>query len=438
MADSALIKALLGEEYQYSPKESVIGSLGYGVSQSLPALVNPYGSTGKNLATVLGGSLLAGLFGYQAKKEAEQKNLAQAGYMQELLSGGITPEREKEILAADPKLAKLTTGIKLQELLGNIESKAALKKLEAQKELERYKSIVSGAAERGMTPEAFEKALTGTSTEAPTPVKAPEISDITTGALPSPEIEQPKQAKTLQQLMKTDAFDPEEAKRAYANYPENLVIGSISKVDERGIPKTLKEIKDEEKVIRDSHRFNKTKATEQRDKIANNKISEAWVDIDQKWSTARSLALSDDKASENRLINLAQKISDPTSTITIPEYKLASDVQSYLDGLKGELRSLGGKSRLTPENRRRIVEIMGEFRSNIGKAYNQLVRKTTEDQAAMGYTSPNTDFYYHYKSYIGPEEATRIKRIREQVSKVDSPAIRNRLIGELKLMGVKP
>lgn len=124
MADSALIKALLGEDYQYSPKESVTGSLGYGVSQSLPALVNPYGSTGKNLATVLGGSLLAGLFGYQAKKEAEQKNLAQAGYMQELLSGGITPEREKEILAADPKLAKLTTGIKLQELLGGAAAKA--------------------------------------------------------------------------------------------------------------------------------------------------------------------------------------------------------------------------------------------------------------------------------------------------------------------------
>ena len=114
----------MGNEYSYTPKESISGALASGIGGSLPALVNPYGSTGSNLAAVLGGSLLAGLFGYSAKKEAEQKNLAQVGYMQELLSGGITPEREKEILVADPKLEKLTTGIKLQEMLGGATAKA--------------------------------------------------------------------------------------------------------------------------------------------------------------------------------------------------------------------------------------------------------------------------------------------------------------------------
>lgn len=135
MADSALLKALLGEDYQYSPKESVTGSLGYGISQSLPALVNPYGSTGKNLATVLGGSLLAGLFGYQAKKEAEQKNAEMMSVMMDLLSAQ-EPAKITEILKTSPYGQRLSPlGISRLSTLEEAQAKREAAALERQQAL---------------------------------------------------------------------------------------------------------------------------------------------------------------------------------------------------------------------------------------------------------------------------------------------------------------
>lgn len=90
MADSTLLKALMGNEYSYTPKESLSGALASGIGGSLPALVNPYGSTGSNLAAVLGGSLLAGLFGYSAQREAEKKNAEMMPVMMDLLQAKDT------------------------------------------------------------------------------------------------------------------------------------------------------------------------------------------------------------------------------------------------------------------------------------------------------------------------------------------------------------
>jgi len=101
MADSTLLKALLGNEYSYTPKESLSGALASGIGGSLPALVNPYGSTGSNLAAVLGGSLLAGLFGYSAKREAEQKNAEMMPVMMDILSAK-EPTKIAEILKTSP------------------------------------------------------------------------------------------------------------------------------------------------------------------------------------------------------------------------------------------------------------------------------------------------------------------------------------------------
>lgn len=138
MADSALLKALLGEDYQYSPKESVTGSLGYGISQSLPDLVNPYGSTGKNLATVLGGSLLAGLFGYQAKKEAEQKNAEMMPVMMDILSAK-EPAKITEILKTSPYGQRLSPlGISRLSTLEEAQAKREAAALERQQALSDF------------------------------------------------------------------------------------------------------------------------------------------------------------------------------------------------------------------------------------------------------------------------------------------------------------
>ena len=90
MADSALLKALMNQEYAYEPTDELTGALGLGIAKSLPSLVNPYGSTGANLASVLGGGLLAGLFGYSARKEAERKNAEMLPVMMDLMTARDT------------------------------------------------------------------------------------------------------------------------------------------------------------------------------------------------------------------------------------------------------------------------------------------------------------------------------------------------------------
>ena len=76
MASSELVAQILADQQGvgFSPRENVYGQIGGTLASALPQLVSPYASTKSNIATVLGGSLLAGLIGYQARQEAEAQN----------------------------------------------------------------------------------------------------------------------------------------------------------------------------------------------------------------------------------------------------------------------------------------------------------------------------------------------------------------------------
>jgi len=76
MASSELVAQILADQQGvgFSPRENVYGQIGGTLASALPQLVSPYASTKSNIATVLGGSLLAGLLGYQARQEAEAQN----------------------------------------------------------------------------------------------------------------------------------------------------------------------------------------------------------------------------------------------------------------------------------------------------------------------------------------------------------------------------
>lgn len=125
----------MGNEYSYTPKESLSGALASGIGGSLPALVNPYGSTGSNLAAVLGGSLLAGLFGYSAKKEAEQKNAEMMPVMMDLLQAKDTGTIA-DILKTSPYGQRLSPiGISRMSALEEAQAKREAAALERQQAL---------------------------------------------------------------------------------------------------------------------------------------------------------------------------------------------------------------------------------------------------------------------------------------------------------------
>jgi hypothetical protein len=76
MASSELVAQILADQQGvgFAPRENIYGQIGGTLASALPQLVSPYASTKSNIATVLGGSLLAGLLGYQARQEAEAQN----------------------------------------------------------------------------------------------------------------------------------------------------------------------------------------------------------------------------------------------------------------------------------------------------------------------------------------------------------------------------
>jgi len=102
---------------QYRPVETGYGIAAQGVASALPNLVNPYGSNFGNFASVLGGALVSGLLGYQARKAADERNLAQSRALTELLGANVTAERQQALLQESPRLAPVVSQLALQQKL---------------------------------------------------------------------------------------------------------------------------------------------------------------------------------------------------------------------------------------------------------------------------------------------------------------------------------
>ena len=74
MAGEDLYGALAG--LTYDPAETGYGTSSQVLASSLPALMNPYQGAGTNIGIALGGALISGLLGYQARQSAAEQSLA--------------------------------------------------------------------------------------------------------------------------------------------------------------------------------------------------------------------------------------------------------------------------------------------------------------------------------------------------------------------------
>ena len=108
-----LMTAMMGQRYK--PVETGYGIGAQAIAGALPSVVSPYASSGQNIASVLGGALVAGLLGYQARKEADERNILQSRLMSEALTG-VTPARRQEIIEQDPRLASTLGMLDLQRI----------------------------------------------------------------------------------------------------------------------------------------------------------------------------------------------------------------------------------------------------------------------------------------------------------------------------------
>jgi hypothetical protein len=115
MADSSLLlQALMSG--QEKAAENPFGIVAQGLSSGIPAMVNPYASTGSNAGMVVGSSLLAALLAGIAKNQATAANTAFLPVQREFV--GATPERQQELLQGQygRQLSPLATALQLQSM----------------------------------------------------------------------------------------------------------------------------------------------------------------------------------------------------------------------------------------------------------------------------------------------------------------------------------
>lgn len=152
MADGLdLLSAMFAQDYR--PIEDPYGIAAQGVASALPYAVNPYGSTAGNFATVLGGALVSGLLGYQARKRTDERNVLQSRALIEAMSQGVTPERRQELIQESPRLAKPLAMLELQSAQRAREQQLAQQKMMQEARFDVAKDI---AKDRGIS---FESAL---------------------------------------------------------------------------------------------------------------------------------------------------------------------------------------------------------------------------------------------------------------------------------------
>ena len=134
MASSELVAQILADQQGvgFSPRENVYGQIGGTLASALPQLVSPYASTKSNIATVLGGSLLAGLLGYQARQEAEERNKALMPVFTNVLGAKDMPALTSALSEVDPDVARKLIPYVLQQATTLRAQEAAQAKAQAE------------------------------------------------------------------------------------------------------------------------------------------------------------------------------------------------------------------------------------------------------------------------------------------------------------------
>lgn len=281
MADESLQAALSG--FNVTPAETYWGIGARGLGAALPSLIDPvYGDRGTNIGIALGGALLQGLLGYQAKRQAAKDTFELNTFAKQMQSLS-TPQARTEFISgiSDPtaqsKLLTLSNALNIQQAARNLE-----------KEKFRQQLMLKGV-EQGYIPSGYEDIFKTT----------------------APEVEQPK--------LGTDAVTGESS----IKIPTTI----------NGMPLTPKDRKDLQKKAIEVEMGEAAKAPERKEEFFNREYTrlkpagEEYSKVAQQFLSAVDLAKQDTIASAQALAKLMVKIPDPTSVVSRAEQNAAADVQ---------------------------------------------------------------------------------------------------------------
>ncbi len=113
MADPTTLLQALQSSY-YKPSETSAGITSQVLASSIPALYNPYASSGSNFGVTLGAGLLSGLLGGYARSVAQEDNAAMTPLIGQILQA---PASERSALAAgNERLSPLVAALQFNDM----------------------------------------------------------------------------------------------------------------------------------------------------------------------------------------------------------------------------------------------------------------------------------------------------------------------------------
>lgn len=356
MADNPLLAALLGVNVK--PEQTMYGIGGQAIAGLTPQLYSPYASPSRNLASIAGAGLLAGLMGYAAKREAEAENRALAPQLSSILSAK-TPEELSTLAGAEgfpSRLMPLAQQMMLQRL--------TQQQTAAEKAAER-EAALQEVAIKGLSDIGAKYGIPGVAEEL---AKKAGITLPTLGA-----------GDAAEQML-----TPDEKQRR---------------------------IEKEADIKRQQFGDIQTQKQQIRQDPSTQKYSELLTIKKQ----LESIIGINNKAAADVAKKLFTKALDPASTITLPEFQLNNQMQSAIEQWSSYFDAkLKGESDLTEETKREMLDVVNRIMQVSGERYNETVNTAIRGVKEFGYDWKPSQIR-PYPKFVTQTELAKVQRIGEKV-----------------------
>lgn len=383
MADGLTLQGALGG-MTVSPMENYYGIGTQALGQALPGLVNPYGNFGTNLTYVLGGALLQGLLGYQARQEANRQNLEIGKLAAQMTAMPSAADRVRFLGGLDVdsqvmgKLTNLQSALQQQDVMSQatIQQQIAQKKALAPIELQ-----IKQAQDRGMTLEeyakiqpAIEQARAKKLAEALNTATTPQGVTDAAQALTASDLR--KQAEAVRPTMEDRLLlSPQDLKQK-----EDVYKGLLS--ESRAALQGESELRRSEAGIKESEY--KIKLLE-RENIKEARNSKPLQDTAKMVTEANKLRAEADMVMQNpdpqgiqKLITMANRIIEDNQT-TLGELEKVEGSQPAIQRIVNKINfELGGKTKYSPELVKSLYDYVVKGQEAIGDLYVRQRDKTAE------------------------------------------------------------
>ena len=377
MAPNPILAALSG--VNTNALETPYGMALQGLAVAAPKLYNPYASTGQSLGVTLGTGLVSALLAYQAKRQADDENMA----MQPLILQALSAKNPEDVLkvTSAPGGSKLRD-FALQTYLSKIEKQQAQESAAEERKADLAKALLGSPylnkqealSIAGITPSVTPLPTTELGTTAATKLEALQPSFPT--ERPTIDYDSPAERTNL---------SPYELKQRESEVSDQKYRAEQwDKAEERKAAKTQsdKEFKAGQGEKRD------TKIITLRKDIDSDPITKAYIESRTAFKAARQLAERDSIPATIALKKIAERVFNPGNQVTMQELGSYNSIMPIFEKYPQLLSSqLTGKSNLSPEARQELVAAAEIFIDSLGKSYNDKVNNQFDFANRQGFTS---------------------------------------------------